>query len=379
MKRILVFGMGVVLWASINSHAAQTAQARLFCLSLRFQQGVYHGLSGDITLDLSTINLADLGEPAFPKNGELAPSFSDPDHYSGFLLYDTLLDDVVLVGEIDLDTPAFTDLNGNGFDDFFEVSEAGSGASTGTYSSFIDSGPVRATWSRAAGSKDGTYALAFGSGQTSLGTYQGTFEILEFAGPLNYTADSNKVSGAVQLLQTGAPDNVLAGPIEFTKSPTNRFNKLVLRHEVWTNASSETFKISNDIDFFLRNLTLKTNYHGFVDFEDGAPSTSDPDYLTWVLSIDDTNDSDNDGIPDFSDDPGSGTVRRPTVLLSLGPTNLSFSISSTIGRTVELQEITSLSQTNWATIISFAPTNDPQVVPLPRPAEGTKFWRARVL
>ena len=379
MKRILIFGMGFVWCVSFNSHAAQTAQARLYCLSVRLQQGVYHGLGGDdITLDLSTINLGNVSDPALPKNGELAPSFSDPDHSSGFILYDTLLDDVVLVGEIDLNTPVFADVNGNGFDDFFEVSEAGSGASTGRYTSFVDNGPVRAAWSRAAGSKEGTYAVTLGSGQTSLGTFQGTFEILEYTGPLNYAATSNKVSGAVQLLQTGAPDNALAGPIEFIRVPTNRFDELTLRHEVWTNASAQTFQISNDIDSFLRDTALKTNYFGFVDFEDGDPNTSEPDYQTWQLSIDDTNDSDNDGIPDFSDDPGSGTVRQPTVLLSLGNTNLSFSISSTIGRTVEIQEITSLGQTNWATVSSFAPTNDPQVVPLPRPTEGTKFWRVRV-
>ena len=253
----------------------------------------------------------------------------DPDHSSGFVLYDSLSDEVVLIGRIDLNTPDVADVNDNGFDDFFEVSEAGSGASTGTYTSIINTGPVRATWSRAAGSKDGTYALEFGSGQTSLGTYQGTFEILEYVGPLNYTAGSNKVSGAVQLLQTGAADNVLAGPIELTKEPTNRFDELILPHEVWTNASSQTFQISSDFYYFERDTRLKTNYYGSVDFKDGDLNTDDTDYSYWLLSIDDVNDSDNDGIPDFSDDPGSGTV-RPSVLLSLGNSNLSFSISSTM-------------------------------------------------
>ncbi len=78
MKRIRIVVMGVLLWASINAHAAQTARATLFCLSVRFQRGVYHGLAGDITLDLSTINLDNLGDPASPKNGELKPTDSDP-------------------------------------------------------------------------------------------------------------------------------------------------------------------------------------------------------------------------------------------------------------------------------------------------------------
>ena len=149
MKRLLILGIGlaVLLSASLVSHAAQTAQARIFCLSLRLQQGVYHGFD-DVTLDLSTISLD-------TPNGELAPSFDNPDHFSGFRLYDTLFDEVVEEGEIDLDTPAFADANGNGFDDFFEVSQGVSGASAGAYSSAVDSGPVQATWSRAAGSKAG--------------------------------------------------------------------------------------------------------------------------------------------------------------------------------------------------------------------------------
>jgi hypothetical protein len=372
MKRILACGIGVLLLASINySHAAQTAQATLFCLSLRFQQGVYHGAAGDITLNLST---TDLDTP----NGELAPTFDSPDHYSGFILYDTLLDEVVTAGSLDLDTPPFADANDNGFDDFFESSQTGSGTSTGTYTTAVGNGTLRATWSRAAGSKDGTYALAFGTGQTALGTYAGTFELLEYAGPLDYTAGSNKVSGAVRLLQTGATDNVLAGPIEFTKVPTNRFDELYLTNSVWTNASGQSFNIGNEIDTFLRDLSLKTNYYGYVDFEDGDADTSELDYQTWVLSIDDVNDSDGDGIPDFSDDLGSGTVRPPTVALSIADTNLSFSISSTIGRTVEIQEVTSLGLTNWLTVNSFAPTNDPQVVLLPRPATAPRFWRLRV-
>src|SRR5438094_7237619 len=41
MKRLLILGIGlaVLLSASLVSHAAQTAQARIFCLSLRLQRG----------------------------------------------------------------------------------------------------------------------------------------------------------------------------------------------------------------------------------------------------------------------------------------------------------------------------------------------------
>jgi hypothetical protein len=367
MKRILIFATGV-LWASINSHAAQTAQARIYCLSLRFQQGTDQIGS---TLGLTTIG------PSI--NGELAPTFDAPTHFSEFVL-DSIFFDEPIPGDIEFDVPPFADANQNGFWDFFETSQQASGTTMGSYwITGVDRGNVTAKWSRPAGFKDGTCILTLTS---TMGfarmDFTHSFELIEYAGPLTYTPGASNVRGAVNLTQTGAADNVLAGPIELTKSPTKRFNELNLKHSVWTNASSQTFNISNDVNAFERDTFLKTNYFGFVDFDDGDPNTFDADYPFWFLSIDDVNDSDNDAIPDFSDDPGSGTVRRPTVLLSLGDTDLSFSISSTIGRTVEIQEITSLSQTNWATVRSVSPINDPQVVTLPRPTEGTKFWRVRV-
>ena len=316
-------------------------------------------------LDLSTISLDS-------PNGELAPTFDTPSQFSGFRISNPDTGDIVEDGEIDLNTPDFADVNGDGFDDFFDASQAVSGVSTGIYASVIDSGTVKATWGRPSGSKEGTCVLSVKSRMVgALGDFTHTFELLEYKGPLNYTPGTNKVSGTLDLTQTGDPTSKLTGPIQFIKVPTNRFDEFKLQHAVWTNASSQTFHISNDFDSFFRDLGLKTNYFGLVEFDD-------PDYNLWFLSIDDVNDSDNDGIPDLSDDPGSGTVQRPTVLLSLGNSNLSFTISSTVGRTVEIQEITSLSQTNWATVSSISPTNDPQVVTLSRPTEGTKFWRLRI-
>ena len=151
------------------------------------------------------------------------------------------------------------------------------------------------------------------------------------------------------------------------------------RASVWTNASSQTIHIGNDIDSFLRDLTLKTNYYGFVDFDDGDPNTPDPDYLTWVLSIDDPNDSNGNGIPDFSDDPGPIVERKPALSLSLGSTNLLLSIRQGLGLACEIQRINSLGQTNWTAVSSLTLTNDPQSVPLSLPTNTASFWRLRVL
>ncbi len=260
MKRILIFGMGFVLCGSFNSQAAQTAQARLYCLSVRFHQASTS--DGQTTFDLSSI------DPAAGLNGELAPSFDVPSHYSFFREYDTIFDEF-FDGFFEFDVPMSADINNNGFPDFFEVSQSVSGTTTGDYdASPLDSGTVKAVWNRAAGSKDGTCTLQMRSAMFGqLPDFVHAFEIIEFIGPLNYTPDTNKVSGTISLTQTGDSTSQLAGPIDFTKSTTNRFNKLFLRHAVWTNASSETFKISNDFGFFERDLNLKTNYFGLVDFE----------------------------------------------------------------------------------------------------------------
>ena len=149
-----------------------------------------------------------------------------------------------------------------------------------------------------------------------------SFTLIEYTGPLTYTPGSNTVSAAVNLTQTGNPANTLHGPIVFAKSSTDRFNTLTNQPGVWTNASSQTLSFDNEI--FSRDIpTWPTNYVGYVYFADGDPSTASPDYQLWVLSINDTNDANANGIPDFSDNPASVTPpRAPHLSLAPGSTNL---------------------------------------------------------
>jgi len=369
MKRFLIFGIGLLTCVAFHSHAAQPAQARLFCLSLRFQKGIYHGLLDDVTLDLSTISLN-------TPNGELAPTFLSPDHISQFHMWDTFFEQTIEDGLIKLDVPTFTDANGNGFDDFFEVSQWGSGVSSGTYSSPVDNGTVQASWNRTAGSKDGTCVLRFTSKTSGpLGDFAHTFELIEYAGTMNYTPAATNVSGTLSLTQSGDATSQWSGTFLFVKASANRFNELELRPGVLTNATG-TLTYTNDI--FLRDETLLTNYYGYVEFDDGDLSTPDADYLIWFLSIDDSNDSNANGIPDFGDDIASANTRPPLLTLTRGSTALSLSISGTVGRTHEVQQIASLSQTNWTTVSSVTLTNDPQSVSLPVPTDSTSFWRVRV-
>jgi len=200
------------------------------------------------------------------------------------------------------------------------------------------------------------------------------FEVLEYRGLLTYTPGSNTVAATMDLAQTGDLSNTLQGALAFVKNATNRFNELELQAGAWTNAAAQSLIYTNDS--FLRDLVWPTNYYGFVEFDDGELNTAEADYWLWMLSIDDLNDSDHDGIPDFSDDPAP-PARRPTLTLTRGPTNLWLNISGTVGRLHEIQGADSVPGTNWQTVLSLTPTNDPQAVSLPLPSTMEKYWRAQ--
>jgi hypothetical protein len=157
------------------------------------------------------------------------------------------------------------------------------------------------------------------------------------------------------------------------KVATNRFDMLTLQAGVWTNASSQTLAFSSEIVY--RDLSLATNYYSFFEFADGDPNTAEADYYYWELSIDDPNDTDHDGIPDFSDDP-LAPPRRPVLKLMRGTTNLWLRISGDTNHLHEIQSVTNLTSTNWLPVTSLMLTNDPQTNSLSIPTRPT-FWRAR--
>lgn len=356
--------MAFLLALTATMQAAQSAHATLFCWSLRFQQGTG---SFDETLDLTTISGV--------LNGELAPWYASHTHRSDFSLD---FSGFPITGTLFLNLPDFQDANGNGFDDSYEVSQAISGTSAGQYTTAVSSGTVTANWSRPAGSSAGTCVLRLvDSTYGDLGNFRHTFEVLEYTGVLSYTPGSNTVSGRLDLTQTGIPANTLQGPVAFTKSTTDRFNELTLESAFLTNATPQTLDLYEPTQFY-RDLSLRTNYYGAVEFNDGDPSTSEEDYYSWELSIDDLNDSDHDGIPDFSDDPSAVVLpRRPQLSLLPGTTNLLLTVSGDVGRLHQIQETTNAAAPTWQTVLSVTLTNDPQVVSLPLPSSGTMFWRAR--
>jgi hypothetical protein len=346
--------------------SAQNAQAKIWCLSLRFQRGAdQNNLS---SLDLTTI------PPAI--NGELAPDFSNSasTHYSYLYLTDDLYGDQTRI--LALDVPASADTDNDGFEDFYQVDRAVAGSSgSGTFQlSVYGEGAATAKWHRDAGSKDGVCMLTLNVNAFTKQTYTMPFELIEYSGPLTYTPAATDVPGRIRLVQTGNSDNAIAGAVQLAKISTNRFNALTLRAGDWTNAQSQTMSfIDGRIS---RDTRWPTNYFGYVDFTDGDPNASEQDFQTWMLSIDDPNDADQDGVPDLSDDIRVVPPRGPILSLSRSATNLVLTIGGETNRVYEIQEIAALASTNWQTVSSLTLTRDPQTVELPLPP-SPRFWRVR--
>ena len=363
--RLCFFGL---LLGSASPSAAQTAEARFYCLSLRFRQG--SDAMGFYTLDLST-----LPSPAVA-NGELAPTFSQPTHSSGFRLTDVVWE-LTMEGALAINLPMSEDVNENGYPDFFEVGQSTGGTTSGSFViSGVDSGAVQAAWSRAAGAKDGSCVIQMTGSSGPLSAFTHEFELVEYQGPLSYTPGTNRVVGSVDLRQTGAPDTRFVGPVEFVKSPTTPYDRLELQPGSWTNAWDERFDFQREI--YRRDPQWPTNYYGYIEFDDGDFYTSEPDYCDWILSMDDVHDADQDGIPDFSDSPAPTQPRTPRLAVSFTLTEVRLSISGTVGVTHEVQEASSLSLGDWSTVRTLTLASDPEGVTLPVPAGRERFWRVRV-
>jgi hypothetical protein len=373
MKRFFIVAAAGLVLLTAASHGAETAQARLYCLSPRFQAASTDDSYGfRWRLDMTTLPSG--------VNGELALDFfnSGFTHSTYIDLYSELYDEAD-PGAMAVNVPSGGDANGNGFPDFWEVSQGVNGlTSSGVIqcSGFGINYSLTATWHRNPGSANGTCAITFPDPSNPFNdmTLVHSFQLIEYTGPLTFTPGSNAVSAAASLAQTGTPANALQGPIVFDKSTADRFNTLTNRAGVWTNAASQTLDF--DEEAFTRTAKWPTNYAGYVYFADGDPSTAAPDYQLWVLSIDDKNDSNANGIPDFSDDLGVVMPpRAPQIALSPTATNLWLTVSGDVGRTNLIQEIYSLAATNWQTRWTLVTTNDPQIISLPRPGGTNTFWR----
>jgi hypothetical protein len=359
----------VVSLFPITSMATKTATATLSCYSLQVQRGSESG--GNYFLDLSSVNGG--------VNGELALDFfnSGRTHSAYLSLQDDLFGET-LSGQMGLNVPTGGDANKDGFPDFFQVNQGITNLTTsGAYTLDIyGNGTATAVWNRPAGSSYGTLNLTMPLMAFDTVTFSLSFQVLEYRGPLTYIPTTTNVSGTLNLAQTDNTNATMSGPVLFIKSPTDRFNELTLQSAAWTNDQQQSLFYLDDL--YSRDAGWPTNYYGYLEFSDPNNPSGFYQYGVWLLSIDDSNDSNHNGIPDFSDDPsGTPAPRAPQLQLVQNGSQLVLTLHGDPGFINDIQSVTDLGSTNWQTAVSVTITNDPQTVSFSVPGGTTSFWRVR--
>lgn len=385
MKRISFCLLVPLALASLPLLGAETAQLRLYCVSVAVHEGTNQ--YGDTVTLNSMGGLPSGADELYPSRvpGEEITLPGTEYYASGMWIYDsTLL--YASSGSIFLTVPADSDVNSNRFPDFFEVALGVTNqVTTGSYV-YTDAtdfneydGSINTTWYRPAGSKSGYCIMTFNDSVLGAywGTFISTFDILEYTGALSYIPGTNVVTGTVTLSQTSS-NNTFQGAIEFDKTDTNHFNALVIQPGIWNamiGGNQQSLNFTNH--YFYRDPNYPTNYAGYVEFDDDGTQNSAYPYAVWVLSITDTNDANLNGIPDFSDDPQNAISlpRPPQLSLAIGANNLMLTIHGDVGHVHQVQEATALMPAIWQTVQSVTLTNDPQVVPVPVPSVPATFLR----
>lgn len=204
-------------------------------------------------------------------------------------------------GEISINITS-PDVNNNGIDDLCEKSMSFNGSISGNwysndYSNDHSSGGLSGSLTRNANSHHGIYSLTAHNTDVGDMSMSGDFYVGTVSGTLDYSVKEKTVS----FTYTSTFDS-LSSPetVESTYEILDE-NQIKLH-------AKDAFPTT----VFTRN---GNTYTAVVVLIDGESSTSWPDYQKWQIVIQDSNDTDGDGIPDLSDPPQSKAMPWIPLLL----------------------------------------------------------------
>lgn len=366
LRLIVVLGcwMGT---SGTPGEAASPADTQITCLSIRVNRGTE-------PFDLFALDFSSLPDRI---NGELFPVWGADRYTHGALL--TLTDLAwfeEVRGNLLLEIPLQDD-DRNGVPDFFEVRRAVLWQGSGIYQlQGYGSGSVEARWTRAAGDATGTCVLNLKINPfQSLAVFTHTFELLEYRGRLSYANGPREIEGYVELHGAGRPGARWTGPVRLHRTPEAPAVELILLPGAWTNEWDQPLLYPTN--HLVRDVRTATNYAGYFDFEDGEPATPEPDYLTWIWTVADPNDTDGDGIPDLGEDPEAlpGPVR---LWIRKQGDAWELGVESARLGLCQVFEATNLENPFWQPVLTVPLTNASQTILRIRPGASPRFWRVRV-
>ncbi len=343
--------------------AAQVANLEVVCLAPMVAPATVNMMGLIYELQLTT------GPANQPANGELmlAGADSPTTHMSAFRLL-TPDASFELSGFLYLDMPPYKDLNTNGIHDFFDVDLPVEGGSSSGL--FIDNyageeGTINAIWTRAASANTGLCQMHIKTSYLDA-TFSHIFTLPIYRGSLTYSPASNMVHGTIVLRSMDQTNETLNGSLVLQKQGVN---DLLLQAGVWTNQAGQVFTYLDSApgESLGRN---HLNYVSYLDVIDGNARTSYEDYTVWLLHITDTNDIDQNGIPDLSD----VLSQQPSITISRLDGKIRLTILGAMGRIHRIEQTGRLPSTQWSTISSFTLTNNPYWVDVDMPTSNV-WWR----
>lgn len=298
---------------------------KLIALSPRFRPTTFD-LSGDmVTLQLSSrddplfdgINRELLFEEEITSRDDLLSFGADSDFLSHSAAYLVAKDSEseLFAGFLEVNLPTNKDTNNNGIPDFFEEGLAlASSTSSGGYWDDIleDFGNVDATWSRNANTPTGQVAISMKNPE-GVGTFlefQSEFELITYAGNLDYQKTDNQIAGPVSLELVNNVgldlENELNGIVTFEISNSDHLE-----------LSAGKLEGDNQLSRPFTSLTHvwreDSRYFGVLEI-DLSQSSNKEGFSSYILLIEDLSDGDGDGIPRFSDP--TETVDKPNIELT---------------------------------------------------------------
>ncbi len=351
--------------------ATNTAQLSFHCQSVRLSPASVTQLGLTYSVAFTTVD----GEP----NGELgidedpsAPTFLS----TVLLLEHPVLQDTIFA-KLFLDVPEIGDADLNRVSDFYQVDRPVNGARTlgGFEDPFFGLVTVRATWTRAEGSTTGTCVMEM-EGDIIAATFEVSFEIFQYAGPVTYTPATNVVA-QVNLQRQGAPGSLTG---TWHLSPV-RPGELTFPGEHWRDEAGNVLALipANDIDAYLTHV-IRQFYNGLAGTYDGMPGTpATEEYIVWEFNLTDLNDGDGDLFPDLSDPPTDGGVGSATPVLSVTVEEgfLRLRIAARAGQEVIIERKATLAEAEWSEVEVITLAAEVEVKALPLSGDDTDFYRVR--
>ena len=362
------FLLTAIFVATTFSAPAQTApvplQVRMLCYDIMVHPAKIKLLGG-----IEDINQFSSQGSFNPANDELAfaPLDVPTTHWGTFLFTDGQTFETFPF-DFQLDIPD-NDANQNGIYDLLEYSQSVSGVSTiGTYSDPDGGqGSFQATWTKAANSHTGTCRIIFDFATQS--PFNHPFEIMNYEGTWSSAVKENStVHGPITVTRDGVADATLSGELALS---------LAQQGEVKLTTTSLTNEVGSTFEW-AQPQTMdrdRTEFYEFLTVTDGWLYEPTPDFMDWLIIVDDKNDFDRDGIPDLIDPP-TVTATAPSIQIIKTQNGIRLMITGDVGRAYTLEDAASLPAAQWLHPTAVTLTASPHILDLPAPTQAT-FWRMR--